>query len=237
MDNSIYVALSKQSAAETQMDAIANNIANANTSGYKSEDLAFTTYLHKSGKGEISFAKQAGMVRNNSQGTLETTGNPLDLAIQGEGYFGVKTPQGERYTRAGNFTLNDQGELVNSDGYKVVDQAGQSLQFQPEDRQIKVYSNGRVEVDGEERSTIGIYKLNPNSLTKEGSNLYSSSETATTTDESRIAQGMLENSNVNPIVEMTKMLSVQRDYERTSKFINSIYDLQENAIRTLGRSG
>jgi len=220
MDNSIYIALSKQSAAENQLDVIANNIANANTAGYKSEAMAFSTHLQKSGKENLAYTKQAGMIRNYSQGALERTGNPLDLAIQGEGYFGVQTPQGERYTRSGNFSLNDQGDLVNSDGYAVIDQAGQTIQFQPEDRQIKIYADGRVEVDGEERSTIGVYKVNVNGLSKEA----------------RIAQGMLENSNVNSVLEMTKMLSVQRDYDRTAKFINSIYDLQESAIRTMGRT-
>lgn len=236
MDNSIYIALSKQSAAETQMAMIANNIANANTNGYKAEDVTFETFIHKAGKDKLSYAKQAGMYRDNSQGSLDQTGNPLDLAIQGDGYFAVQTPDGERYTRSGNFSINDQGELVNTDGYKVLDQAGQSIQFQPEDRKIKVYADGRLEVDGEERGNIGVYNLNPASATKVGGNLYSSTEAATTVDEPRVAQGMLEGSNVKPVLEMTKMIDVQRDYDRTSKFISQIFELQESAIRTFGKT-
>ena len=238
MDNSIYIALSKQSGAERQLEVIANNIANSSTSGYKGEAMVFSQYLQNGGRGKDAYANDIGTVRDNSQGTLERTGNPLDVAIQGEGYFGIQTPQGERYTRAGNFAVNSNGELVTSEGYQVTDQAGQAITFQPEDQKITIFADGRMEVDGEERNTIGVYTFeNPSSLKKAGGNLLSSDQPGTITDEPRIAQGMLENSNVNPIVEMTKMLEVQRDYDRTAKFINSIYDLQETTIRTVGKEG
>lgn len=235
MDNTVYIALSKQTAAATQLEMIANNIANANTNGYKAEDIVFNQYLQKAGRNDLAYTKQAGTIRDNSQGSFETTNNPLDLAISGKGYFSVRTPQGERYTRDGAFTINQDGELVTGEGYQVLDQAGQAIQFQPEDRKVKVYADGRMEVDGQERATIGVYLVDANSITKEGSNLYSSPTPGVITEDSRIAQNMLEKSNVNTVMQMTKMLSLQRDYERTSKFINQAYDLQESAIRTLGR--
>ena len=236
MDNSIYVALSKQAGAERQMALIANNIANANTPGFKSEASVFAQHLQKDGTGKTAYVNDIGTIRDNSQGPLQTTGNPLDLAIEGDGFFAVKTPDGERYTRAGNFSINSQGELTNAEGYQVLDQAGQSITFQPEDRKIKVFADGRMEVDGDERATIGVYGFAKNSRPEKLSgSLYSSKDTATVVDEPKVAQGMLENSNVQPIIEMSKMISVQRDYERTAKFINEIYDMQGTAVQTFAK--
>lgn len=236
MDNSIYVALSKQAGAERQLAVIANNIANANTAGYKSESVIFSQYLRKDSDGQTAYANDVGTSRNMAQGTFQSTGNPLDLAIQGDGYFGVTTPEGDRYTRAGNFTINDQGELVNSDGFQVHDQSGQAVTFEPEDSNITVFADGRIEVNGENRGSVGVYKFeNKNSLEKAGGNLYTSSEVPVIDDEAKIAQGMIEASNVNPIMEMTKMLQVQRDYDGAAKFINTMYELQDTAVRTFAK--
>lgn len=238
MDNSIYVALSKQTGAERQMDVIANNIANANTPGFKGQTALFSEYLRQDGKTKTSYANSAGNVRDDSQGSMQVTGNPLDLAIQGQGYFEVTSPSGQQlYTRAGNFSIDSQGNLINQDGYAVGDTGGQNIQFQPEDKQIKIYADGRIEVDGDERTTIGVFNIGSGSAIKEVSGgLFATSQGATNVDEPRVAQGMLENSNVQPISEMTKMIAVQRDFERTSNFINSMYDMQNNAIQTFSKA-
>ncbi len=237
MDTAVYVALSKQSGAERQMAVIANNIANANTSGYKAEAMVFSQYMNKKDPSKTAYANDVGTVRNDAQGDLQATGNPLDLAIQGDGYFEVNSPQGPRYTRAGNFTIDGQGYLVDHNGYTVGDAAGQAIQFQPEDQKIVIYADGRMEVDGNERATVGVFTIDDKkSLKKEGDNMYSTTQTATANLDPRVAQGMLENSNVSPIVEMTKMISVQRDYERSSNFINQVYDLQGSAIQVLGKA-
>ena len=160
MDNSVYVALSKQTAADRQMALIANNIANANTPGFKSESSVFAQHLTKDASGSTAYVNDIGTLRDTSQGPLQTTGNPLDFAIQGDGFFAVQTPQGERYTRAGNFSVNGQGEMVNSDGYQVLDQGGAPITL-PTGRQKKssFTADGRMEVDGDERATIGVYNF------------------------------------------------------------------------------
>ncbi len=235
MDNSIYVALSKQVVTERQMGVIANNIANSSTAGYKSESVFFNQYLMNDASRKTAYVQDLSTFSNLAQGNLEKTNNPLDLAIMGEGYFAIQTPNGEAYTRAGNFTINEQGDLTTMDGLPVLDDAGQPITFQEDDEQITVFANGMLEVDGEERGTIGVYNFeNPHSLKKGANNLLYSSEVPVINEYPKLAQGMIENSNVQPIVEMTKLIEVQRDYERTSKYINTLYELQENAIRTIG---
>lgn len=238
MDNSIYVALSKQVATERQLDMLAHNLANAATTGYKSGSMLFSEYLLKDANGKTSYAMDYGTGRNTAQGALESTGNPLDLAIQGKGYFAVQTPQGERYTRAGNFTISATGELTTMDGYAVLDDAGQPITFEPDDEQIVVFQNGKLEVDGDERATIGVYEFaNEKNMKYVSGNLYSSDDNATVIEEPKVTQGMLEQSNVQPILEITKLINTQRNFISSSKFISDMYELQENAIRTMGKDG
>jgi flagellar basal-body rod protein FlgF len=236
MDNSIYVALSKQTVASRHMEVIANNIANSATSGYKAESMFFHQYLIDGANGKTNYVEDLSTFRDMSQGNLTRTGNPMDIAIQGDGMFAVSTPQGERYTRAGNFTINDQGELSTMDGYQVLDDAGQPIAFEDSDDKITFFANGKIEVDGEERGSVGVYNFNnPKTLKKESSNLFSSEEVPVLNEEPKVVQGMLEDSNVKPIVEMTNLIDVQRDFERTAKFIQTLYDLQENSIQKLAK--
>lgn len=236
MDNSIYVALSKQVGIERQMDLLANNLANSTTTGFKSSDMIFSQYLMKDAGGKTAYATDAGVGRNTQQGTLETTGNPLDAAIQGDGYFQIQTPQGMRYTRAGNFTINEQGQLATNTGDLVMDDAGQPIEFQIDDDKITIFENGKVEVDGEDRGNIGVYKFQKeNELKNVGNNLYSSDENPVISEDAKLSQGMLENSNVSPILEITKLITAQRNFVGNSDFINAIYDLQNTAVQTIGR--
>jgi flagellar basal-body rod protein FlgF len=238
MDNSIYVALSKQVATERQLDMLAHNLANASTVGYKSGSMMFSEYMMKDANGETSYAMDYGTGRSNAQGALQSTGNPLDLAIQGKGYFAVQTPQGERYTRAGNFTINAVGELSTMDGHQVLDDSGQPITFEPDDEKISVFANGKLEVDGDERATIGVYEFaNEKNLKYVSGNLFSSDENATVVEEPKVTQGMLEQSNVQPILEITKLINTQRSFTSSAKFISDMYELQENAIRTMGKDG
>lgn len=236
MDNSIYVALSKQVATERQLNMLANNMANSSTAGYKAGSMMFSEFLVKDAHGKTAYALDHGVGRNNAQGALESTGNPLDLAVQGKGYFAIQTDQGERYTRAGNFTINAQGQLSTQSGHLVLDNSGQPMTFEPEDEKIIVFSNGKLEVDGEERGQVGVYEFeNENSMKYVSDNLYSSPEQPTAMEEPKVAQGMLEQSNVQPILEITKLITVQRNFTSAAKFISDMYDLQENAVRTMAK--
>ena len=237
MDNSIYVTLSKQVATERQLDMIANNLANSSTTGYKAGSMLFSEYMMKDAHNtKTSYAMDYGTGRNTEQGPLESTGNPFDLAIQGKGYFAVQTPQGERYTRAGNFSINSNGDLTTMDGYQVLDNTGQPINFQPNDNKITVYANGKIEVDGNDRGTVGVYGFtNENSMKYVSGNLFSSTETPTPIEDTKITQGMLEQSNVQPILEITKLINTQRNFTNGAQFISDMYDMQDNALKTIGK--
>src|SRR6056297_1805926 len=139
MDNTSYVALSRQLTLERQMSVVAGNIANMNTAGYKTEHLLFEEVLERAGKpGRVAFVQDVGLIRDLGPGALETTGNPLDLAINGEGYFTVETENGARYTRGGHFSLNGEGAVVTSGGHPLLDAGGAPIQLPPESVGISI---------------------------------------------------------------------------------------------------
>lgn len=238
MDNSVYVALSKQVGMQRQLDVIANNIANANTTGFKAEEMLFEEYLVEDAKNrDTAYAYDVATIRNTEQGSMEPTGNQLDVAIQGKGFFGVQTDLGERYTRAGNFLIDTDGVLVTQDGDPVLNDAGAEIQFEEDDVQVMIFGDGRVEVDGEERDAIGIFQFeNEQLLQPLQAGLYASTEPAIPNEgEGVMMQGFLEKSNVQPIVQMTNLMKLQRAYEGSAKFISGLYDMQEDAIRRIAR--
>jgi flagellar basal-body rod protein FlgF len=234
MDNGIYIALSRQLALFRDMAVTTNNIANANTTGFQAEKVIFSDYLvHDNNRGDrnkMAFANDVSSYRYVQEGSRRHTGNTLDVAIQGMGaYFMVETPLGTRYTRAGNFTLDPNGVLITPEGYPVLDDSGQRLEFPPEAEDIKIGSAGNIAVNGEDFGTLGIARFeNPQLLTQTAGGLFKS-EVEPLIGESEnvsIAQGMLENANTQPVVELTHMIDVSRSVGSTAKYIETIYDLQ-----------
>ena len=241
MDNSIYVALSKQVAAKRHLNVIANNIANANTAGFKGESMVFNDYLVRDVQDDTAFVNDISTVHNFTQGPAEVTENQLDFTINGQGFFAVQTPEGERYTRSGNFMIDTEGALSTQHGYKVLDDAGALIEFEEDDQQIVVYADGRMEVDGEERGNLGLFQFeNQQKLQRLPGGLFASDELAIpnnpeSEDAATIAQGVLEKSNVQSVIEVTNLIEVQRDFISAAKFINDLYELQDNAVRTISR--
>ena len=238
MDNAIYVTLSKQLAQFRQMDAIASNIANANTTAYKPETVLFHDYIVTDADDKkIAYTQDVGSYRDHSVGTLKTTGNPLDLALSDNAYFVVQTTQGERYTRAGNFQLDGNKTLVNADGYPVLDAGGQPIVFQQEDRNIRIAEDGMIIVDGEERGQLNIVSFeNEQFLKEEGGTLYNADAAQPKPAIGfKVSQGMLEESGVEPVMEMTNMITTLRRVGSTSQFIETAYELQRQAIETYGK--
>ncbi len=231
MDNSIYITLSRQLALFRDMDVTANNIANMNTSGYTANQVLFNSYMVKDGKrGGMDFAHDISVWRDTSSGTMRTTGNTLDIAIGGEGYFMVDSPAGRRYTRAGNFEINAEGNRVTPEGYAVLDTNGQRITFTTEDKDLGVGELGNITVDGEERATIGIVTFeNPQALERKGERMFASEEEGIPATDPRVMQGVLENSNVQAVREMTHMIEVSRGVGSTAKFIEVMYDLQRKS--------
>lgn len=239
MENTSYIGLSQQVALQRLMDMTAHNMANMTTPGYKSENMLFDTYLSKarsSTEGKIEGVRTAGTYRDLSSGPLSQTSNPLDLAIEGGGYFSVETASGTRYTRNGSFSLNARGELVTKDGDAVLGTNGGPLTIPRGATQISITSTGRVST---ERGQVGRLKLvsfeDDNLLTPAGGTLLAANgaQEADAEEDVRIHQGFLEGSNVQPVFEMNKMIEIQRLYTAAQTMIMNEHDMQRSMIDKL----
>jgi flagellar basal-body rod protein FlgF len=221
MQNALLIGLSRQTILERQLDVIANNVANVNTAGYKADNSLFEEHL-TSGAHEdnfvgsdrrVSFVQDRGTFRDFSQGAVEQTKNPLDVAIDGSAFLVVQTPAGERYTRDGGMQLNNVGQLVTVAGNPVLGTGG-PIVFQPTDHDINVTPDGTITVvegNGRTDSIRGKLRLvsfpDAQKLLKEGLNLYTAGEGSAQPDiKSTVRQGFIEKSNVNAVAEMSRMI-------------------------------
>lgn len=241
MDNTLLVSLSHQIASQRTMDVIANNLANMNTSAYKREELKFDEYVHQSrpsqwqkGPQSIDFVVTPGTIRDLSEGSIEQTGNTLDVAINGNGYFAVQTPRGERYTRNGHFSLNAEGQIVTEAGDPLLGDGG-PLTIAQEDGNVTIGADGVVSGD---QGQIGKFQVvrfnNERQMRKEGDTYLSTTEVATPADGGfTLKQGMLEKANIEPVTQMTDMINVMRSYEAVSNLINAQQSMKRNAVSKL----
>jgi flagellar basal-body rod protein FlgF len=248
MENTLLIGLSRQTVLERQLDVVANNIANINTTGFKADKSLFQEYLMPGARENNfvgrdrreSYVQDRGTYRDFSQGPAEQTKNPMDLAIQGNGFLVVQTAAGERYTRDGGLQLNNQGQLVTANGDQVLGTAG-PITFQPTDHDVIVSPDGTITVqEGTSRTDSLRGKLrvvsfaDAQQLLKQGSNLYSAADGAALPDpKSTIEQGYLEKSNVNAVSEMSRMIEVNRAYTQIATMLNQESDLHKTAIEQL----
>jgi flagellar basal-body rod protein FlgF len=234
MENAGYIALSRQVVLERQIEVIANNMANASTPAYKAESMQFNEYLIQADEGApLSFVEDAGVMRDWTAGTLRPTGNPLDLAINGEGYFVVSTPDGDRYTRNGRFALDAAGQIVTGDGNPVRSDGGPII-VPTEDVKLVVAADGTVSTEIGIIGRIRIVRFaDPQALAAVGAGLYQTDAAPEPDSASKISQGMVEDSNVQPIIEMTNLIQVTRDYQAAQKMIEAEHERQRRAIANL----
>ncbi len=241
MDNTLLVSLSQQLAAYRSMDVIANNLANLSTPAFKREAVKFEEFVQQvqpsegeSGPQTVSFVKDTGVMRDLNEGRLETTNAPFDLAINGKGYFVVQTAGGERYTRNGHLSLNADGQLVTDSGDPVVGDGG-PITITNDDGDVHIAADGTVSGKQGQIGKLRVVNFaNERALQKEGASLYSTSQSPTAADGARIAQGMLESSNVEPVLEISHMIEVMRAYQATATLTQSQADLKRQAIDKLG---
>jgi flagellar basal-body rod protein FlgF len=239
MENTIYVALSRQMALRSHMDIIANNVANMNTSGYRSQNMVFTEFVEKAEredatKDDLSFVLDYGHYQNTAPGPLKQTGHDLNAAIQGPGYFGVQTPDGVMYTRNGDFQINANGELSTGSGYLIADDGGGTLTIPRDASNIYISEDGAISTDEGEIGRLMVAEFeNEQLLEAMGNGLYKSEAPAIEASNSTVKQGMLEGSNVNPVLEMTRMIDVLRSYQSTQNMLNGEHDRQRTMIRQL----
>ncbi len=241
MDNSVYIMLSRQTAMFRKMDVVANNIANVNTTGFQAEKMMFTDYLVDDGnRNKMAFTQDLASYHEEAPGAFQVTGNALDMAISGEGYFTVEMPGGNRaYTRAGNFQIDGNGIMVTSDGLPVLDEAGQRIQLEPEDRDVTIGDNGLMMVNGQERAIIGMVEFdNVQQLEHvSGSMMVAKNQVPFPAVNSRMMQGVLEDSNVVAVQEIVEMTKTSRGVSNTAKFIEVMYDLQRKAHNVYTKQG
>ena len=239
MDNASYIALSRQRSLFIAMENIANNVANANTTGFKSDTLIFQEYMmqNRISDEELAFSHDVSSYTNYDQGGLVSTGRVYDVAIKGRGFFQVETPLGERYTRVGNFVRNSENFLATQEGYYVLGVNGERIAFQEEDQNFTVNSDGVIDVNGEPRGQLAVMDFeNLQQLNKLGTGLYEYDNPGTlpyNSEQFTLVQGMLEQSNVNSIKEITRMIEVSRAVGSTSGFIQDVHDLQKKAVEAI----
>ena len=236
MENSLTIALSRQSVLSRQMDVIATNLANLETAGFKAENMIFTELLEQTAEGEVlSLVHDVSFVRDLSEGPMVGTQSPLDLAIHGQGHFVVDTPDGERYTRHGVFQLDDAGQIVTTEGHPVLNTGGAPIAVPLDTSSITITRDGTVSADAQEIGQIKLVSFeNPQALSKVGSGLYEAvGQTPTTDPDSEVLQGMVENSNVKGVVEMTRMIDTVRSYQAAAKLADTEHQRILDAIEAL----
>ena len=252
MENALLVGLSRQNALRRELDVVANNIANMNTSGFKADGAVFGEYLNTGARGDqfntpdkrVSFVQDRMTWHDMSPGGVQQTNNPLDVAIDGNAFLVVQTPRGERYTRNGALQINAAGELVTSTGDKVLGDSG-PITFAATDRDIIINPDGSIRVREGNRPTSdsGRGKLrmvtfaNPQQLRKDGNSQFVAptgvAPQPADVNTTRLVQGAIERSNVRPVVEMTRMIELTRAYSEIANIMQQQADLRRSAIERL----
>ncbi len=241
MELTTYVALSYLSAQQRALDVTAGNLANAGTVGFKAERVLFSDWLGKQpgtdgshGRGPVSFVQDRATWREQAEGSLQHTGNALDLAIGGEGYFTVDTPRGPRLTRAGRFTPQPDGTVTDAQGGALLDTGGQRIRLSPADVSLTVGADGSISSENGAIAKIGVVQpADAAQVRAEGSTELRADTQTAPVRQPRIVQGALEDSNVQPIIEMTRMMDGLRTFQLTAQMVEQESQRMQNAIDKL----
>jgi flagellar basal-body rod protein FlgF len=238
MQESLYVALSSQLALEKRLDTIADNVANAGTIGFRSTDVKFEDVVTGMGQEEVAYASAGTNYLSQRTGSLRETNNPFDFAIQGDAWFGIETPAGTVMTRDGRFTMRDTGQLVTLNGYPVVDAGGAAIQLDPRAGPPEVGRDGVIRQGGNLVASIGLFNFDAgqNFVRFENSGIIPQGDPDPIVDrmDAGVAQGFLEESNVNPVLEMTRLIMIQRAFEAAAAMVSQTETTFDGAVKALG---
>ncbi len=238
MDNTINIALSRLAAQQQAMDVVAGNLANASTPGYRAERTVFADWLVRepggaapAGDTALAFTQLRATYRDRAEGTLTHTGNPLDLALSGEGWFTVQTGAGVRLTRAGRFTLQKDGAVTDEAGNALLDVNAQPMRLSTADTELTVKADGTLRSQNGVIGQIAVVAPNDaNRMTAEGGRLFRADVPTTPVARPKMLQGAVEDSNVQPIAEITRMISTERDFQFVSQMVEAEGQRRQNAI-------
>ncbi|MFN3890886.1 MAG: flagellar basal-body rod protein FlgF [Beijerinckiaceae bacterium] len=240
MQSGVYVGLSAKLALKQRMETLAHNVANMNTPGFRAEEIRFETLLAKSANTQISFSSAGDTYVSMAAGQMVQTGNKLDVAITGNGWMAIQTPEGRAYTRDGRFVMSATGALNTINGQAVLDVGGAPIQLDPNGPAPVIAKDGMITQGGAQMGAIGLFAMDPAAkLTRApGSAVRPDREPAPIVDFVRtgLAQGVIENANVNPVMEMSRLIAVQRLFESVSAGIDAAEASMTDSIRTLGSS-
>jgi flagellar basal-body rod protein FlgF len=238
MDNPTSIALSRLTAQSRNMDVIAGNLANMSTPGYRAERVVFADWLSpQTGAGvvkgdrQLAFTQDRATYRDRAEGTLTQTGNPLDIALSGDGYFTVATANGTRLTRAGRFTLQADGTISDEAGNALLDVNSQKLSVAPSDTVLTVAADGAISSQNGPIGKIAIVTpADPNRMTAEGGRLFRADVATTPVAAPKLVQGAVEDSNVQPTAELVRMMSTEREFQFATQFVEAEGQRQQTAI-------
>ena len=236
MDAAGYATLTRQSGLMREMGVVANNIANASTSGFRREGVVFSEYVTALDQDpSLSMSYASGRDVDLSQAGLSQTGGSFDFAIQGDGFFLIDTPDGQKLTRAGSFTPSAEGELVTPDGYRLLDAGGAPIFIPPDAKAVALAADGTLSANGDPIAQVGLWQpADPLALRHQAGTMFSGGELIPV-EGATVMQGMLEDSNVQPVSEIARMIEVQRAYELGQKFLDAEDERVRGVIQTLGR--
>ncbi len=245
MELTTNIALSRLVAQQRALDVTATNLANASTSGFKAERMVFSDWLSRQtrtdpprGGGTVAFTQDRATYREQQAGPVQHTGNPLDLALGGDGYFTVDTPRGPRLTRAGRFSPMADGRLGDASGNALLDRAGQPVRLSPADTNLTITADGTVSSQNGRLGQVGVVRPDdPNRMTLEGARTLRADSPTNPVAQPRLIQGAVEDSNVQPVMEMTRMMADLRQFQFTSQFVQGEADRMQSAIDKITRRG
>jgi flagellar basal-body rod protein FlgF len=238
MQDSLYVSLSAQMALQRRLDTLADNVANASTVGFRATGIRFQDVVSGTGQKSVAFASTGSTYLSEAHGPLTQTGNPFDFAIQGNAWFALETPAGTVMTRDGRFSMNENGELMSIEGYPVLDAGGAPIQLDPRGGPPTAGADGSLRQNDQLVGAIGLYNFDPgeNFVRYGNSGVVPAREPDPVVDriDVGVAQGFVEESNVNPVLEMTRLIQIQRAFENVAAMIRQTGASTDDAIKTLG---
>lgn len=240
MQSNIYVALSAQMALQRRLDTLANNVANTNTVGFRGDEMSFEELVSPPGTDPVSFVSKGETHISTKQGEVTQTGNALDVAVRGDSWLAIQTPTGVAYTRDGRMQMTKEGVLTTLEGYPILDAGGTPVQLNPNDPPPTINKAGTIEQAGNNLGALGLYRMAKGAKLTRAEGVAVVSDVPPTPEldflNNGVLQGYVEKSNVNPILEMTHLITIQRNFEAVSTMLSDTESTLQDTLKTLAGS-